>query len=67
MIMKMRKIVRGTMMSQPRLGALLALVFAHPSRRNIPCGSFTALPTFSIASSTVLPRSRPRTLYLTAI
>ena len=37
---------------------------AHSSR--YPGGSFTALVTESMASSTVLPRSRPRTPYLMA-
>ena len=46
-------------------GALLAFVFAFPvdvvAARELDLGV-----TFAMASSTALPRSRPRTLYLMA-
>ncbi len=50
---------------QALVGALLALVFAFPVDV-IAAGNLTCSLTFLIASSTVLPRSRPRTLYLMA-
>ena len=52
---------------QARLATLLAFVLAGPVDACSPAGSLTCSFTLAIASSTVLPRSRPRTLYLMAM
>ena len=65
----MRKItssVSGMMMASRRCGALLRFILARPvdvvARRQF----HLLASTFAMASSTVPPRSRPRTLYLIA-
>ena len=63
--MKITSMVIGSTIISRRLRALLALVFAGP----IDVVAFRQfhLPVhLAMASSTVLPRSRPRTLYLMA-
>ena len=65
-MMKMMKNRDGQDDQQARIGALLAGVFSLPIE-GVAGGSLTCSLTFFMASSTVLPRSRPRTLYLMAM
>ena len=63
--MKMIRIVIGSTISR-RWFARFWLAYSPSQSIVYPTGNFTCSFTFLIASSTVLPRSRPRTLYLIA-
>ena len=65
-IMKISMMVNGTIISR-RSAARFSLSYSPSQSMRYPRGSLTCAFTLLIDSSTALPKSRPRTLYFTAM